>query len=58
MRNEYSGILGTTVFDGEQSRRGYHLEEAAPVLPIVVAVCVTAVALLFDMKRPCSAAHA
>jgi hypothetical protein len=40
-------------------------EEAAPVFPIVVALvlvvvaaCVTAVALLFDMKRPCSAAHA
>jgi protocatechuate 4,5-dioxygenase alpha chain len=25
MRKEYSGIPGTTVFDGEQSRRGYHL---------------------------------
>jgi protocatechuate 4,5-dioxygenase, alpha chain len=27
MRKEYSGIPGTTVFDGEQSRRGYHLNQ-------------------------------
>ena len=27
MREEYSGIPGTTVFDGEQSRRGYHLNQ-------------------------------
>src|ERR1700746_1759402 len=27
MRREYSGIAGTTVFDGEQSRRGYHLNQ-------------------------------
>ena len=27
MRKEYSGIPGTTVFDGEQSRRGYHLSQ-------------------------------
>ena len=26
MRKEYSGIPGRTVFDGEQSRRGYHLK--------------------------------
>ena len=27
MRKEYSGIPGTTVFDGEQSRRGYRLDQ-------------------------------
>jgi gallate dioxygenase len=27
MRKEYSGIPATTVFDGEQSRRGYHLNQ-------------------------------
>ena len=27
MREEYSGIPGTTVFDGEQSRPGYHLNQ-------------------------------
>jgi protocatechuate 4,5-dioxygenase, alpha chain len=27
MREEYSRIPGTTVFDGEQSRRGYHLNQ-------------------------------
>jgi len=27
MRKEYSGIPGTTVFDGEQSRRGHHLNQ-------------------------------
>src|SRR6201987_3806459 len=27
MRKEHSGIPGTTVFDGEQSRRGYHLNQ-------------------------------
>ena len=27
MRKEYSGIAGTTVFDGEQSRRGYHVNQ-------------------------------
>jgi protocatechuate 4,5-dioxygenase alpha chain len=27
MRKEYSEIPGTTVFDGEQSRRGYHLNQ-------------------------------
>jgi hypothetical protein len=27
MRKQYSGIPGTTVFDGEQSRRGYHLNQ-------------------------------
>jgi protocatechuate 4,5-dioxygenase alpha subunit len=27
MRAEYSGIPGTTVFDGEQSRRGYQLNQ-------------------------------
>jgi protocatechuate 4,5-dioxygenase, alpha chain len=27
MREEYSGIPGTTVFDGDQSRRGYHLNQ-------------------------------
>ena len=26
-RKQYSGIPGTTVFDGEQSRRGYHLNQ-------------------------------
>ncbi len=29
MRKEYSGIPGTTVFNGEQSRRGYHLNQLA-----------------------------
>jgi hypothetical protein len=27
MRWDYSGIPGTTVFDGRQSRRGYHLNQ-------------------------------
>jgi protocatechuate 4,5-dioxygenase, alpha chain len=27
MKEEYSRIPGTTVFDGEQSRRGYHLNQ-------------------------------
>jgi protocatechuate 4,5-dioxygenase alpha chain len=35
MRKEYSGIPGTTVFDGEQSRRGYHLNQFCMSLLIV-----------------------
>jgi protocatechuate 4,5-dioxygenase alpha subunit len=27
MREQYLGIPGTTVFDGQQSRRGYHLNQ-------------------------------
>jgi len=32
MREEYSGIPGTTVFDGEQSRRSYHLNQFCMLL--------------------------